>query len=190
MKLGKIIKTVGSSLLRDIVPGAGIVIDTINAVLPKNKKLDVDTATGNDVTQAVNSLPPDKQADLLSKEFDVEIEEIRGFTERFQAAMEADKTGNSTRPRIALMMGRTVCFTVITSITALFIAIFTKNFEMVKYMADLWPLMLTILATPTALLRAYFAMRSKEKEARYQMASDQEISPGNLITKIVKAIRK
>ena len=190
MRLEKILTTVGGTLLKNIIPGAGIVIDLVNGFLPDDKKLDVDTATGTDIASAVNTLPPEQKAQVLSKEFDVEIEEIKGFTSRFQAAMEADKTGNTTRPQIALMMGRIVSFAVVVSITALFIAIFSKDSATIKEMSELWPLMLAILATPTALLRAYFAMRSKEKEARYQAATDQPISAGGIIGQIASLVLK
>jgi len=190
MKLSKILTTVGGTILKNVIPGAGIVIDLVNGFLPDNKKLDINTATGTDITKAVNALPPEQQTQVLSKEFDVEIEEIRGFTTRFQAAIEADKTGNTTRPQIALMMGEIVSFAVIVSITALFIAIFTNNHTTIDKMADLWPLMLAILATPTALLRAYFAMRSREKEARYQVATDQSIATGGIIGQIASLFKK
>jgi hypothetical protein len=190
MELGKILNTVGGTLLKNIVPGAGIIIDLVNGFLPADKKLDVTTATGTDVTSAVNTLPPEQKAQVLSKEFDVEIEEIKGFTTRFQSAMEADKTGNTTRPQIALMMGWIVSFSVVVSITALFIAIFTKDAATIKEMAELWPLMLAILATPTALLRAYFAMRTQEKEARYQAAIDQPIATGGMVGQIASMFKK
>lgn len=189
MELGKILTTVGGTLLKNVIPGAGIIIDMVNGFLPDDKKLDLNTTTGTNITQAINMLPPEQQAQVLSKEFDVEIEEIRGFSTRFQAAMEADKTGNTTRPQIALMMGRIVSFAVIVSITALFIAVYTKDSATIDKMSDLWPLMLAILATPTALLRAYFAMRSKEKETRYQVATDQPVS-GSVIGQIVSMFKK
>ena len=190
MRIGKILTTVGSSLLRNLVPGAGIVIDAVNAFLPEEKKLDINTATGDAVNSAINSLPPETRASLLSKELDVEIEEEKGFTTRFAAAMEADKTGNSTRPQIALMMAYTVCFVIVIFSSMWIVAIFRNQVDLMDKLKECWPLMLAVIATPTALLRAYFAMRSKEKEARYQMASNQEVSVGGMISGIITALKK
>jgi len=48
--------------------------------------------------------------------------------------------------------------------------------------------MLAILGTPTALLRAYFAMRTKEKEARYNMSASMPSK--SIINDIVGAFKK
>jgi len=54
-----------------------------------------------------------------------------------------------------------------------------------------WPLLVAILGTPTALLRAYFAMRTKEKKARYDMTlgdscAQPQASVGGFISGLFK----
>ena len=187
MKLGKILARVGTSLLRDIVPGSGFIIDTVNGFLSDDKKLPAD-ATGIQVTQAVNTLSPDQQTQLLSKEYDVEIAEINSWTSIMDSLAEADKTGSSTRPEIALMMAKVIAFIIIAFASMWIVAIYQNHVDMIKSLAESWPLMLTVLGTPTALLRAYFGMRMKEKKARYSAAIGQPAQP-NIIANIVKSIK-
>ena len=84
-------------------------------------------------------------------------------------------------------MARVVSFTVIIFVSMWTIAIFRDQSDMVKRLSDSWPLMLTVLATPTALLRAYFGMRSREKKSRYANAIGQ--TQPNLVADIIKAIK-
>ena len=188
MKLGSILAKVGTSVLRNVVPGSGFIIDAVNEFLPKDKKLPAE-ATGTQITQAVNTLPPDQQAQLLSKEYDVEIAEINSWTQVQGSLAEVDKVGASTRPQIAMMMAKVTSFVIIAFSTIWMIAILNDQVAMIKTLTDSWPLMLTVIATPTALLRAYFGMRSKEKKNRYSAAVGQPIQ-SNLLTNIISMIRK
>ena len=190
MKLGKILTTVGSSIIRNVVPGGGIVLDAINALLPEHKRLP-ENATGEQATQAVNSLPPDQQAQILLKEIDVEIAEINSWTQIQGSLAEADKVGASTRPRIALMMAEIVAFVVIAFSSMFIVAIFRDQTVMIEKLTTSWPLMLAIIATPTVLLRAYFGMRTKEKKERYRMVAGMGEEPANSIWgHIINAVKR
>jgi len=183
MKLFDILKKVGSVALRTMVSISGPIIDAVNMFLPEDKKLPSD-ATGDQVNRAVDTLPPEQQAQLLSKEYDVEIAEITSWTQIQSSLAEADKVGASTRPKIALMMAWIVCYAEI-------IAISMWGYAVIKNQVSLensWPLIVAILATPIALLRAYFGMRSKEKKGRYNAAAGQP-AQSNLLTNIIKTIR-
>jgi len=100
-----------------------------------------------------------------------------------------DKVGASTRPQIAMMMAKVTSFVIIAFSTIWMVAVLNNQVAMIKTLADSWPLMLTVIATPTALLRAYFGMRSKEKKNRYSAAVGQPIQ-SNLLTNIISMIRK
>ena len=188
MNIGKILAEVGGSIISNVIPGAGIVIDAINAFLPDDKKLSAD-ATGQQAGTAINSLPPSEQVTVLSKQLDVEIIEAQEYTKVISALAEVDKAGSSTRPIIAKMMAQVVCFAVIVFSSALTIAIFKDAAETIKQLSDTWPLMLAILATPTALLRAYFGMRTKEKKARYNIGNGQSQSSG-ILSDIINMFKK
>ena len=194
MDIGKILTKVGTSLIRDIVPGAGAVIDLINGFLPDDKKLDIETTTGTKAISAINQLPPAEQTQILSKQLDVEITEIKEWSNVISMLAEADKSSNSTRPKIAIMMSWCVTLSILIFISLWTVAITRDKVDMIKALSDAWPLMLTVLATPTALLRAYFGMRSDEKKSRYKAAQglqSGQIFPSEekgILTKVIKSI--
>ena len=194
MDIGKILTKVGTSLIRDIVPGAGAVIDLINGFLPDDKKLDIETTTGIKAISAINQLPPAEQTQILSKQLDVEITEIKEWSNVISMLAEADKSSNSTRPKIAIMMSWCVTLSILIFISLWTVAITRDKVDMIKALSDAWPLMLTVLATPTALLRAYFGMRADEKKSRYKMAQglqSGQIFPSEekgILTKVMKSI--
>jgi len=187
MKLGSILKTVGSSIIKNIVPGGGVIIDFVNDLLPQDKKLPND-ATGEQVDHAIKSLSPDQQTRIMEKELDVEIAEINAW-ERVQGHLaEADKAGASTRPTIALMMAGVVCFAIVSLIVSLGYAIVCDMTDMVQKQIDAWPFVLTIIGVPTELLRYYFGKRYKEKKERYNLAMGRSTG-GSLISNIAKMIK-
>ena len=167
-------------------------LGVVNELLPSDKQLNPDIATGKDLVNAVNSLPPDQQAIVMSKELDVDIIEEQEFTKRIQALGEVDKTGHSTRPKIADRMAWLVAYAVFVAITMWGVCMSVIVWQVVvtlkairagsdaaggidpveamKVVKDSWPFILAVLGIPSALLRAYFAMRSKEKNARVNMA--------------------
>jgi len=172
MNIGKILTTVGMGILKNVIPGVGIVVDTVNAFLPDDKKISPDS-TGQQAINAINSLSPDLQAQVFSKQLDVEIVEVQEYTKVISALAEADKTGNSTRPAIALMMARVTAFAIVISVTVWAYAVMMNLVSMMTQLKESWPLLVAILGTPTALLRAYFAMRTGEKKARYNMSQNK-----------------
>ncbi len=159
MNLLSILGKVGGSILADVLPGANTILKVVNGFLSDEDKLS-DKATGTDIKAAISSMPANVQLDILKKEFDVEIVNIKEHTKVVAALCEVDKAGNSTRPAVAIMMARVVAFSVVVLISMLVIAI-----------GNNWPLVLAMLGTPTALLRAYFGMRTKEKQHKYLAAT-------------------
>lgn len=191
MKLSQILTIAGAGAINSVVPGAGtLVAAAVNAFLPDDKKISPD-ATGDEVAAAVNSLPPAHRSALMEKELDVEIEEIKGFTARFAAAAEADKSGSSTRPAIALMMARSVCFVIVVYVAAVAVAIILDNSAMVEQISGTWAFIGVLLGVPSALLKAYFGMRTQEKTARYQLANEGQAvdPPGQILTALAGMIK-
>ena len=186
MNILDIIKKTGSSIIRNVIPAGGVVLDVINEFLPNDKKLN-DKATGEDIHQAIMSLPPETQAQILAKKFDVEIAEINSWTDIQASLSEADKAGASTRPFIAKLMALVVAFAVIIFIVVFAYAIKENKLDTIKVLNDSWPLLLTVLGTPSALLRAYFGLRSREKETRYNLAAGK--SPINGMSKLINLFK-
>lgn len=189
MNFGKLFDAIKGPLLTaasSVIPGGPLILGAVNAMLPDNEKLP-ETATGSDIRNAVNQLKPEQRASLMEKELEVEIAEINAW-EGIQASLsKADATGASTRPFIALMMAWCVVIVAMIFSSVLAYSIAVDNFDTVETLNDSWPLMLAVLGTPTALLRAYFGMRTKEKTARYSAASGQ---PFGAVANLVSAFRK
>ena len=195
MNLGKILAKVGMSVIKSVVPGAGIVIDAVNAFLPGDKKLPAN-ATGQQATEAINSLPPDIQAQVLDKQLDVEIVEVQEYTKVITALADADKTGHSTRPKIADKMANVTIYAVTVAITVwggvmISVSISADDpVDALKHLVSSWPFIVGVLTGPLALLRAYFAMRSKEKKARYEIAKNPVPESSGGIVGMVKGLFK
>ena len=182
MNLLKILGKVGGSILADVVPGGKAILKVVNDFLPDEEKLS-EKSTGADIQGAISKMPANYQAEVLNKEFDVEITEIQEHTKVIAALGEVDKTGNSTRPFIALMMAWVVAFAIVGLIIMLGMAIHDDNPAAVKAIGDNWPLVLALLGIPSGLLRAYFGMRTKEKQHKYQAISNTE--PKSVISDLI-----
>ncbi len=177
MNIGDILKKVGTSIIRNVVPGGGMIVDLVNDLLPDDKKLD-GTTTGQQAAEAIGTLPPEMQAGILAKQLDVQIEEIRGWSNVVDSLAQADATGNTTRPFIACLMAWAVFFTVCAFLVGFIWAVIVKDALILEAMSNAWGIMFAVLATPTALLRSYFGQRTSEKKARYAAATGLPIESG------------
>ncbi len=186
MNLGKILAKVGMGILKNAIPGVGMVVDTVNAFLPKGKKIGPES-TGAQAIEAINSLPPNKQAEVLSKRLDVEIVEVQEHTKVISALAEVDKTGNSTRPFIAALMAWAVFIGVIAAVGSWAYALVADSVPRMKDDKDSWPLLATILSIPAGEVKSYFGKRFKEKKARYEIAQGKLAETGG-IAGLVKGV--
>ena len=176
MNIKDILKKVGTSIIREAVPGGGLILDAVNFFLPDDKKLPMD-ATGEQAKEAIQSLSPEQQTLIMAKELDVEIEETRSWTSIQEALAKADESGASTRPWIARLMAVIVAAAIVIFMALWGYAVATENNDTLKAISESWEIMLAVLATPTALLRAYFGMRTEEKKARYGLAIGSAPTP-------------
>jgi len=189
MDFGKLFDSIKGPLLTaasTLIPGGPLILGAVNSMLPDDEKLP-ETATGKDIRNAVDKLKPKQRMALMSKELDVEIEEIKGWASIQASLSEADKAGSSTRPTIALMMAWCVVFAIVVFMGAWVTAIVIDDGFLVDSLGDSWPLFATVIGTPTLLLRAYFGMRTKEKTTRYNAASGQ---PTSAVSSLISAFRK
>lgn len=189
MNFGKLfdaIKGPALAVASTLIPGGPAILGAVNAFLPADKKLPPE-ATGQQIVDAVQNLPPDQQAELMKMELQVEIEEIQSWTKIQDSLAQADAAGASTRPQIARWMAINVCAVIYIFIGAWAYAMFTADSAVLTTIKDSWPMMVAVIGTPTALLRAYFGMRTKEKQSRYSAASGQDLNSG--LAGLVKAIR-
>jgi hypothetical protein len=157
------------------VPGVAAAAKAVNVLLPEDKQLDLKAATGQDVLSAYNGLDPHDR-EYAEEQFKLEMAEINASVDKLQAMVSAESPTANTRPKIAYMMAWTVVIAVCGMMLIWAIAVVMKDSAMLKELKDSWELMLVLLGTPTALLRAYFGMRTKEKQSRYAAATGQPIA--------------
>ena len=154
--VGEILKNVGMGLVSEI-PGASAVIGLVNGFLPADKKLP-ETATGAQVQSAIDGLPESDRAAVMNKKLDVEIALDKGWTSRYEAMCSAD--GQSTRPRIAIMMAQVMSFEILAFTVWCFIYP-----EQMKNPV-LWTVFGVLTATPAGVLMKYFGELRKEQGQR------------------------
>ena len=178
MKLWDIVKTVGSGIVREVVPGGGLIVDAVNAILPEGEKLPVN-ATGSDINNAVSKLPPEQQASVMEKEFDVDITRIKESNATVRAMLEADtKTPHTTRPYIAKGSFHVVAFAIIVAISVWAYGVFTSNDELVKTVMDGWQFILAVIGPLVTLLWAYFGILKQEHKNRLDAANNTSTPSG------------
>lgn len=183
MDFGKLFDAIKGPLLTavsTVIPGGPLILGAVNAMLPDDEKLS-DSATGADIRNAVNQLAPEQRASLMEKQLDVEIAEIESWQGIQASLAQADAAGSSTRPYIAVLMAWCVILVISIFICIWGYAVVKNHVLTLEALNDAWPMMTVLIATPTALLRSYFGMRTKEKTARYSAASGQPATGFNLM---------
>lgn len=184
MKLLDILGKVGGAVVKTMVPGGGLIVDVVNEFLPDDKKLPAD-ATGSDMQAAVDSLPPDQRAQLLGREFDVQIEQHHSL----QAMLQAEQSStHTTRPRIALGAFHLVAFVSIVSISLWAYAIAAGDSSMVEKVTGGWPFVAAVVGPFVTLLWAYFGVLKQEQRNRLNAANGS--TSGGLSAIISNILRK
>ena len=146
-----------ASVAASFIPGGPAVVGLLNAVLPADKRLPP-TATGQQISDAHASLTPEQQASLAEKEVDFKIAQEEGWTDRYVAMTKSD--GQSTRPKIAMMMAQVVCFEII----AFTVWCYVYPVQMVNPVT--WTVFGTLTGVPAGLLGKYFGELRKEQANR------------------------
>jgi hypothetical protein len=188
LNVGQILMKAGSSVLRSVVPGAGAVIDLVNAFLPEDKKLPED-ATGTQAHDAIQSLPPDQRSQVLMKELDVEVEEIRGWTEVVKALSEADQAGASTRPQIAKAMSTVLVFMLLSFTVAWVYSVVATNVAVLRQISSSWEIFVVVLGYPMWVIKRYFGARETDKKVRAAAALGQPPDLGGVFKGIMKTFK-
>jgi len=177
MNLSKIInvaKNLGAKAFREAVPGGGVILDAVNAVLPT--PLDK-SATAHDVELAISQLEPEQRASLMSKQFDVDLAHINQSNETLRTMLESDaKNPHSTRPKIALMFARVTSFAVIAVVSILCVAVVQNDGEAIQALGESWPFIIGLLGTPTTVLLSYFGTLKHEHKNKLDAANGHKTS--------------
>jgi len=188
MKLWDIVKSVGSAVISTAVPGGPLLLSAVNAMLPDDKKLPP-TATGSELEQTIQSLPPERRTELMDHEFEIDLTQIKESNSTLRAMLEADfKTPQSTRPRIALGSFRVVAASILLIVSVWAIGALTGNDKLVKVVTDGWPFILAVIAPLVTLLHAYFGVLKREHQNRLTAANGGLPSSGiaGIIRNLIK----
>lgn len=178
MGVWDVIKGVGTAALSVVCPAAIPLIAIANKYLPEEAQLDVNTATGEQLMSARESLPPAARVEIDHIAASVTIAKEEGWTERYKAQCVAD--GQSTRPKIAYLMAWMLAIPYVLIGLAMGWAIYSKQVDL----ADMWPTLLAYLSVPMGILNKYFGELRKEQSNRL------EVKPASLLGSIGKMFGK
>lgn len=171
MDLWNIIKTVGAGVISAAVPGGPLIVGAINAALPADQQLPAN-ATGQQAQDAISTLPAAERAQIMDKQFDVEITQIQEAGATVRAMLAADAaTAQTTRPYIAKNAFHVIAFTAVTTVGAWVYAVVSGNKEMVESIMNGWPFVVGVTGTLTALLLSYFGVLRQEHKQRMDAAN-------------------
>ena len=171
MKLLDILGKVGGAVVKAVVPGGGLIVDVVNEFLPDDKKLD-SGATGSDIANAVDSLPAEQRAQLLGREFDVDITQIQESNSTLRTMLDADaKTPHTTRPYIAKGAFHVVSFVTIVVISLWAYGVTVKDEALITAIMDGWQFVLAVIGPLVTLLWAYFGILKQEQRNKLNAAS-------------------
>lgn len=181
MKFTDILKVLkpAASIAASLIPGGAAAVELINAILPDGERLPP-TATGEQVAEKFESLPPDIQSDMLEQEIKLEIALDEGRTDRYKAMCESDHSGHSTRPKIALRMSTVLCF----EILAFTVWCFVYPKQMVNPV--IWTVFGTLTGVPASVLMKYFGDLKREHKQRSNVSIGVASQATNLIGKLFK----
>jgi len=158
-------------IIKEAVPGGGLLMGVVNELLPKTKQLDP-SASGDDIAAAIDSLPAADKARVLEKEFDVEMTFIKESGESNRAMLEAElKSTHTTRPWV--IKG---CFLLVAGISMDVVimwswAILNSKTGLVIAITNGWPMILAILGPFFVILRSYFGILQKESKNKLDAAN-------------------
>lgn len=178
MKLFDIIKKVGGGIISTVVPGGGLILGAVNALLPSDKQL-TSAATGADVSVAVASLSASDRLALESKEFKVDITKIKESYSTVRTMLEKDASNpHSTRPHIALGSFYVIAFCVIVAVGAWSYGVVISDDAMVNTIMGGWQFILAMIGPLVTLLWSYFGVLKAEHKNKLDAANGSSTPSG------------
>jgi hypothetical protein len=188
MKLEDVLKKTASAVFTEVVPGGGVVLSAINAMLPSDKQIPV-AATNAQVDAAIATLPAPQRAQVLSAE--VRLEETRikeaGDTTRTMLIHDA-KNPQSTRPYIAKHSFHVLALCAVVAVATMSYAAIKNEYWIIKSLADSWMLIGAIVAPLVFVLKSYFGAIKTEQEQRLNAANGHPIVSG--LSSLIGNIKK
>ncbi len=187
--LWDIVKKVGSSVISNVVPGGSAIIDVVNDFLPNNQKLS-GGATGDEVSNVIESLPPEDRILLATKEFEVDLEKIKQSHDTLRVMLDADaRSTHTTRPFIAKWSFITVAIVSIMITLIWGYGVISGKTGVISAVTNGWPFITAINLPLVTLLYAYFGVLKTEHKTRMD-AMGGNSKPSGILSSIISAIKK
>jgi len=188
MKLAAILRAVGAGIIRNTVPGGGLLVDALNAALPNDSQLTAD-ATVADIQGRLDGLPAEQRDELLEREFNLRETELTERYSTLRTMLESDATNpHTTRPKIALGSFYVVTFASVISILLWAYGIVDGDKDLLATVTDGWPFVLSVIGPFVTLLWAYFGILSKEQRNRLSAATGSPLT--GVVGSILKTLTK
>lgn len=157
-----IAKTIGSAVV-GLHPIGAMALGVVNQFLPENEKLPT-TATGNELVSRVGQIPPEFQAQIMSQQFDVTMEQIKQSHLTMQTMLQTEAVSpQSTRPKAVMIITWFVCVISFLYAFSHFLAAVNGEVETIKALNDSFYVVVGILAPFFVVLHAYFGVLRDEK---------------------------
>ena len=167
------------SLITKLLPFAKVALSAtplaplvgiVSALMPGDTGLHPGV-TGQQVMDAYNRLPPDRQAQADAHALAMEQE----HTTQWGAMLEADATSNTMRPQVVWLYARVTALTVLAFMAFMFYVVWGLKGEgladALRELSNMWALFAGVLGVLSTPILKYFNDRSKDKAARYAAAS-------------------
>jgi hypothetical protein len=184
MDIKSILKTVGTAVLASNPIGLAA-IPIINALLPDNEKLP-SNATGKDVEARIAQLTPDEQGRIYRAEIDLQIEQERGLTSRYEAMCKSD--GQQTRAKIV-----NKAMNCLIAITLMFMCaigyVYSTAGAKVAFSLEMAGVFFTVSGTFAYVIRAYFGDLRTETESRHSAINGKSL-PSKGIAGVIQSIKQ
>jgi len=175
MNVLSVLKTLGAAALSTHPLGVAA-LPIINTFLPKDKQLP-ETASGEQAEQAIHGLSQDDQKQILLADIQLDIEEEKGRTARYQAMCSAD--GQETRAKIVNKAMNTLILLslIFVGSTAL---VYIKDGAQAAFSLEMAAVFGTVTATFAYVVRSYMGDLRVETTSRHALADDKPQSPKGL----------
>jgi len=183
MDILSVLKTVGIGLLSSTPLGVAA-IPIINAFLPDDKQLSGDSS-GEEATKAINDLPPEARKQLSLAKINLQVEEERGQTSRYEAMCAAD--GQETRAKLV-----NKAMNALIALSLIFVAavawVYIEKGAQAAFSYQMAAVFITVSGTFAYVVRAYMGDLKTETQSRHSVESGTPSKPTG-IAGIISAIQ-
>lgn len=178
MDIWNIAKTVGVGIVSTMVPGGAALVSAVNAFLPADQKLP-ETATGQDMDRAITTLSANAKAELLSKQYDVDIAHIHANASATKAMLIAEASSpHTTRPYVIKHSFHLIALIALGIMFCFVWATIKGDPTVINVIIEAWPVVGVLVVPLIECIRRYFGILAKESADRQNAANGFPLQSG------------